>query len=159
MGIKEFLDYESYINLMDNQLKIWGQPATLYSPERKIALGYENENYSDIENIHSDKVLGNKYHKWQGRIWINFTVKKATYYRHNWFPQEGEELVEAFIDSESLLKENDYIRTSIPEATSIWGDLIFEVRKIFDEGLAQVLKRTYLLKPTNNADLHQELDF
>ena len=159
MSVENWLDYEQYISYMDKQLEIFGQPCTIFSPERKTALGYEDTTYNEIDRMNSDKVLGNLYHKHESRIWINFTVKKSTYYRHNWFPADGEELCEAFINSDSTIKENDYIRTAIPGATSIWGDMIFEVRKIFDEGLANVLKRTYLLKPTNNADLQKELSF
>ena len=77
----------------------------------------------------------------------------------NWFPEENEELCMAFINSSSTLKENDYIRTAVPGATSIWGSLIFSVRKIVDVGLIQVLQRVYFLKPTNNADLEKELSF
>ena len=159
MSVKNWLAYENYISYMDKQLEIFGQPCTIFSPERQIALGYEDTGYSEIDKMNSDKVLGNKYHKFEGRIWINFTVKKSTFYRHNWFPEEGEELCESFINSDSPIKENDYIVTAIPETTSIWGTMYFQVRKIFDEGLANVLKRTYLLKPTNNADLHKQLTF
>lgn len=159
MSIENFLNYEAYINYMDKQLEIWAQPCTIFSPERKIALGYEDTNYSEIDKMNTDVVLGNKYHKSQGRIWINFTVSKSTYYHFNWFPDEGEELCSAFINSDSPLNEHDYIVTAIPEATSVWGTMYFEVRKILDDGLAQVLKRTYMLKPVNNADLQRELSF
>lgn len=159
MSIENFLNYESYINYMDKQLEIWAQPCTIFSPERKVNLGYEDTNYSEIDEMNTDVVLGNKYHKTQGRIWINFTVSKSTYYHFNWFPEEGEELCSAFINSDSGINEHDYIVTAIPEATSIWGTMYFEVRKILDDGLAQVLKRTYMLKPVNNADLQRELSF
>ena len=159
MSIENLLNYEAYIRYMDKQLEIWAQPCTIFAPERKIALGYEDTTYSEIDRMNSDEVLGNKYHKTQGRIWINFTVSKSVYYKHNWFPDEGEDLCMAFINSESPVNEHDYIVTAIPEATSIWGTMYFEVRKILDDGLANVLKRTYLLKPTNNADLQRELSF
>lgn len=159
MSVENWLNYEQYINYMDKQLSIFGQPCTIFSPERKIALGYEDTNYSEIDEMNTDVVLGNKYHKTQGRIWINFTVSKSTYYHFNWFPDEGEELCSAFINSDSPLNEHDYIVTAIPEATSIYGIMYFEVRKILDDGLAQVLKRTYMLKPVNNADLQRELSF
>lgn len=159
MSIENFLNYESYINYMDKQLEIFAQPCTIFSPERKVNLGYEDTNYSEIDEMNTDVVLGNKYHKTQGRIWINFTVSKSTYYHFNWFPEEGEELCSAFINSDSGINEHDYIVTTIPEATSIWGTMYFEVRKILDDGLAQVLKRTYMLKPVNNADLQRELSF
>ena len=159
MSVENFLNYESYIEYMNKQLEIWGQPCSIFSPERKVALGYEDTNYSEIDRMHSDKVLGNIYHKSQARIWINFTVTKSIYYKFNWFPNEGEELCMAVLNSESPVNEHDYIRTAIPEATSIFGDLLFEVRKIQDVGLAQVLQRFYFLKPTNNADLHRELSF
>lgn len=159
MSVENFLNYESYISYMDKQLSIWGQPVTVFSPERKIALGYEDTNYSEINDMNTDTVLGNKYHKTQSRIWINFTVSKSVYYHFNWFPDESEELCSAYINSDSPINEHDYIVTAIPGATSIWGTMYFEIRKILDDGLAQVLKRTYMLKPVNNADLQRELSF
>lgn len=159
MSIENFIGYEGYIQFMDKQLEIWGQPATVYSPERKIALGYEDVGYDEIKKIDSDKVLGNKYHPAPCRIWINFTVSKSVYYHFNWFPEDSEELCTAYINSDSPIKENDYIRTAIPGATSIWGDMIFIIAAIKDDGIGQVLKRTYFLKPTSNADLHSELSF
>lgn len=159
MSIENLLNYESYINYMDKQLEIWAQPCTIFSPERKVNLGYEDTNYSEIDEMNTDVVLGNKYHKAQGRIWINFTIEKSVFYKFNFFPDDSEELCIAFINSESQVHENDYIRTAIPEATSIWGDLIMEVRAIKDRGLANVLQRVYFLKPTGNLDLHNELSF
>lgn len=159
MSIENFIQYEAYIKFMDKQLEIWGQPATFFSPERKTALGYEDTTYKEIEKRDSDKVLGNKYHKTQGRIWINFTVSKSVFYHFNWFPEDSEELCTAFVKSDVPLHENDYIRTAIPGATSIWGTLTFIVAAIKDDGIGQVLKRTYFLKPTNNADLEKELSF
>lgn len=159
MSIENFLNYEAYIQLQDRQLEIWGQPCLIFSPERKIALGYEDTDYSQIDKMNSDKVLGNKYHKTPGRIWINFTIPKSVFYKFNWFPDDAEELCMAVLNSESPVHENDYIRTALPEATSIYGDMIFEVRKIQDVGKAQVLQRLYFLKPTSNADLHTELSF
>ena len=159
MGVKEFLSWEQYIHYMDRQLEIFGQPCTIFTPERQIALGYEDTDYSEIDKMNTDKVLGNKYHKSQSRIWINFDPKKSVFYHFNFFPEDGTELYLAFMSSSSLVKENDYIRTTIPEATSIWGDLILQVRKIEDTGISQVLQRAYFLKPTNNADLYKELNF
>lgn len=159
MGVKEYLNYEAFIGFMDKQLQIWGQPVTVYQPSRKIALGYEDTNKSDIEKMGSDEVLGTNYKKHQSRIWINFTITKNVFYKFNWMPEDGEELCMAVMNSDCDVHENDYIRTAIPEATSIWGDMIFSVRKIQDIGFANVLQRLYFLKPTNNADLHQQLDF
>ena len=159
MSVENFLNYEAYIKLNDKQLEFFGQPCVVYSPERQNALGYEDTNYNTIDKMDSDKVLGNKYHKYNARIWINFTVKKSVFYHFNWFPEDSEELCTAFINSEVPLRENDYIRTATPETTSIWGDMIFQVVHAEDEGISQVLRRTYFLKPTNNADLHKELSF
>ena len=159
MGVKEFLDYDAYISYMDKQLEVWGQPCTIFNPERKIALGYEDTTHNEVNRMNGDTVLGNLYHKSQGRIWINFTVEKKVFYKFNFFPDDSEKLCTAFINSSSQVHENDYIRTAIPEATSIWGDLIMEVRAIKDIGFANVLQRVYFLKPTGNLDLHNELSF
>lgn len=159
MSVENFLNYEAYIKFMDKQLSIYGQPCSIYSPSNKTALGYEDTRPSDIDKLDSDKVLGNQYKRTEGRIWINFTVNKSTFFRFNWFPEDGEELCTAFIDSSSTLREGDYIRTAVPGCTSIWGSMLFSVRKIQDVGLVQVLQRIYFLKPTNNADLNKELSF
>lgn len=159
MAISDFLNYESYIELQNKQLEIWGQPCVIYSPISKVALGYENTTSGQIDKMNSDQILSNKYSKKESRIWINFTIPKKVFYKFNWFPEDGEELCMAFLNSDSPVREGDYIRSATTEATSIWGDMIFEVRKIEDTGLAQVLQRTYFLKPTNNADLQKELSF
>lgn len=159
MSVKRYLEYENYIELQNRQLEIFGQPCTVYSPTRKNALGYENTNPSEIEKMDSDKVLSNTYIKKESRIWINFTVSKSVYYKKNWFPEEGEELCQAFLNSNSPVKEGDYIRTATPKCTSIWGDMLLVVRKILDSGIGNVLQREYFLKPCANKDLHFELDF
>lgn len=159
MSVAGFLGYEAYIRLQDKQLEIYGQPCTVYTAESKVALGYENTEVSDIKAMNTDMVLAAKYRKRNSRIWINFTVTKAVFYKFNWFPDDADELCMAMMDSDSECREGDYIRSATTEATSIWGDMIFEVRKIQDIGLAQVLKRVYFLKPTNNKDLAAELAF
>lgn len=159
MSIANFLGYESYINLQNKQLEIWGQPCTIYGLKQKVALGYEDTSFSAVEKMNSDKVLGNQYTKHQSRIWINFTIEKKVFYKFNWFPEDSEELCLAFLNSDSTVREDDYIRTAIPESTSIWGDMLFQVKYIKDTGLAQVLQRAYFLKPVNNADLQKELSF
>ena len=159
MSVENFLNYEAYVKFMDRQVSIFGQPASFYSLLNRTALGYEDTNPSYVEKIDSDKVLGNKYKRTEGRIWINFTVNKSVFYRFNWFPEDSEELCTAFVNSESTLRDGDYIRTAVPEATSIWGDMLFSIRKIQDIGFSQVLQRMYFLKPVNNLDLQQELSF
>lgn len=159
MSVKNFLNYESYLELQNKQLEIFGQPCTIYHPTRKNVVGYEDTRPSDIDKMNVDKTLGNVYEKKQSRIWINFTIPKSVFYKFNWFPEDGEELCMAFLNTESPVREGDYIRTATPQVTSIWGTLTFEVIKIIDEGLAQVLQRSYFLKPTSNADLEAELSF
>lgn len=157
MGIENFLNYEHFINLQNKQLQIWGQNCTIFVPENITNLGYENVTRSETDKMNADSILSNKYKKQNGRIWINFKVEKKVFYKFNYFPEEGEELVMAFMDSSVQIRENAYIRTSVPGTTSIWGDLIFEVIHIQDIGLAQVLQRVYFLKATNNQELYRTL--
>lgn len=159
MGVQDFLNYNSYIQLQNKQLEIWGQSCTVYVPENLTNLGYENVKESEVDKMNSDKVLANKYSKREMRIWINFTVSKNIFYKFNWFPEDSDELCTAFMNSNSFVRENAYIRTAIPGQTSIWGDMIFQVVKIQDMGIGETLQRMYFLKPTANADLQKVLDF
>lgn len=160
MSIENFLQYNSYINLQNRQLEIWGQPCRIYIPSNKTNLGYENVTEKEVEKLNSDKVLANQYTKYDTeKIWINFTIKKNVFYKLNWFPDDGDELCMAVMTSNSFVREGAYIRTSLPERNSIWGDMIFQVVRIEDIGLARTLQRTYFLKPTNNSDLYSVLNF
>lgn len=160
MGVQEFLDYNNYIELQNKQLEIWGQPCRIYIPKNKVNLGYENTTSAEVEKMNSDKVLANEYTKYDTeKIWINFTVNKSVFYKFNWFPEDGEELCSAFMNANSFVREGAYIRTSLPEQTSIWGDIIFTVVKIQDVGLGRTLQRMYFLKPCQNADLYKTLNF
>lgn len=157
MGVENFLNYESYIQLQNKQLEIWGQNCTIFVPENITNLGYENVTRSETDKMDADSILSNQYRKQTGRIWINFKIEKKVFYKFNYFPEDGEELVVAFMDSSVQIRENSYIRTTVPGTTSIWGDLIFEVVHIQDIGLAQVLQRVYFLKATNNQELYRTL--
>ena len=159
MSVENFLNYESYIKYMDKQVAIWGQPATMYVPNRSSNLGYEDTSKLETDRMGADESLSTQYEKKRIRIWINFTIPKKVFYKFNWFPDEADELCMAFTNSDSELKENDYVRTAVPEATSIWGDMIFKVVKVQDTGLSQVLQRAYFLKPAQNADLNKRLGF
>ena len=160
MGVDNFLSYEKYITYQNKQLSIWGQPCTIYHPTNKINLGYETVNEREVEQLNADKSLSTDYSKYECKVLINFTVNKSVYYRFNWFPEENEELCLAFFNTDTNIQMGDYIRTSMKNGNvSIWGDMIFEIRKIQDIGIGNVLQRMYFLKPTNNLDLHKELNF
>lgn len=159
MSIENLLNYSAYIQLQNKQLKIWGQPCSIYVPENITNLGYENTKESEVEKMNSDKILANSYTKHESRIWINFSPSKSVFYKFNYFPDDSEELSTAVMEANSFVRENSYIRTAIPGQVSIWGSLLFKVVKLFDNGIGQTLERIYFLKPTANADLHFSLDF
>lgn len=157
MGVKDFLDYNNYIQLQNKNLEIWGQPCTIYVPRNSTNLGYENVTEMEVDRMDSDRILANRYDSFRSRIWINFTVEKSVFYKFNYFPEDAEELSMAFMTSNSKVRENSYIRTAVPEQTSVWGDMIFQVVKIQDVGLAKTLKRIYFLKPTSANELYSAL--
>ena len=159
MSIENFLNYNQYIELQNRQLKIWGQRCTIYIPKNITNLGYENTKESEIAIMDSDKILANSFDKFESRIWINFNPSKNVFYKFNYFPEDQEELSTAVMNSNSVVRENAYIRTAVPGQTSIWGDMIFTVEHTVDNGIGKTLERIYFLKPTSNADLHFSLDF
>lgn len=159
MSIENFLNYNHYIELQNRQLKIWGQPCRAYIPKNITNLGYENTKEFEIEAMDTDKILANSYTTFDTRIWINFTPSKSVFYKFNYFPDDQEELSTAVMNSNSVIRENTYIRTALPGQTSIWGDMIFTVVRAADSGIGKTLERIYFLKPTSNADLHFSLDF
>jgi len=159
MAMNDFYNYKAYLELMDKQLAIWGQRCRVYCPSSSISLGYENMTENESENKMDVNNVGNKYSSFDTIVFVNFNTPKSVFYKFNYFPKNEEELTTAFFKTSSKIRENCYIRTAVPEQTSIWGDLMFKVQKIEDSGMYNTLKRTYFLVPTANADLHFTLDF
>lgn len=157
MSVNSFQEYNAYLRYMNSVVSIWGQPSSIFVPKQNVTLGYENL-ASSLESETGVSDIANLYSVYQYKVYIDFNPKKSVFYHFNYFPKEGEDPTIAFMPSNSVVRENSFIRTSACGQTSIWGDLIFEITHIEEDGVFQLLKRTYFLKQVSDRQLHRLLD-
>jgi len=159
MGYEALSDYDFFLKFQDKALSIVGQPCTIWVPKQQVTLGYENLG-SWIEQWTGVKDISNSFSMFQDKIWIEFNIKRGVYYHFNLNPEDedNKQLVMAFLPTNSLVREGAFIRSAIAGGVSVWGDLIFTVARVFDEGQFRTLRRTYLLRPVVSAELNKLLD-
>jgi hypothetical protein len=81
------------------------------------------------------------------RGFINFNPQRREFYSRSWFPDGQEDLVTAYFRLQDPVTMHCLIRTRDFEIVSQYGDFVFSVAKIFDDGMFKVLKRTCFLRP------------
>jgi hypothetical protein len=64
----------------------------------------------------------------------------------------------AYFPTNSVVREGAFVRTAVSSGVSTWGDLLFSVVRVVDEGQFKTLKRTYFMRPVVSAELHRLLD-
>ena len=159
MGFDALTNYDFLTKFQDKSLEIVGQPCTIWVPKQQVTLGYEDlgkwiEQWTGVSGI------SNSFTLFQAKIWIEFNIKRGVYWHFNLNPDDDDnkQLVQALLPTNSLVREGAFIRTAIPDGVSVWGDLIFAVVKVVDEGQFKTLKRTYFLRPVVSAELNSLLD-
>ena len=159
MGFEALTEYDFFLKFQDKALEKVGQPCTIWVPKQQVTLGYEDlgtwiEQWTGVSNI------SNSFTMFQANVWIEFNIKRGVYYHFNMSPEDedNKQLVQAFLPTNSLVREGAFIRTAVPDGVSVWGDLMFAVVRVVDEGQFKTLKRTYFLRPVVSAELHKLLD-
>lgn len=159
MGYEALVNYDFFLKFQDKALEKVGQPCSIWVPKQQVTLGYEDlgtwiEQWTGVSNI------SNSFETFQANIWIEFSVKRGVYYHFNLNPEDedNKQLVMAYLPTNSLVREGSFIRTAIPGAVSVWGDMTFAVVRVVDEGQFKTLKRTYFLRPVVSAELNRLLD-
>jgi hypothetical protein len=157
MDFDSVLTYSAYSQILDSTLAIYGQPCTLFVPKQMKTVGYEDQDIR-LEQFTSVSDIENHYSMFQSRVFIEFKISKKVAYHFNYFPEDGEEMVTAMLPTNSVIREGSYIRTAVPGQVSVWGDLIYSVEDIRDDGRYQTLVRYYFLRNVSGSDVARLLD-
>lgn len=153
MAVESLVGYNRMFAMQNRTLAIYGQPATVFVPDQWRSLGYEDMTPAESDSTGVD-YLGTTWKKQRTTCWIEFHVKKSVLYHFNYFPDGQEELTSALFRTGSQIRDGCFVRTSVPGQVSIWGDVLFHVVKIFDEGLFKTLKRTVFMRPYAGKELY-----
>ena len=146
--IESLTSYRVPAVYMDRLVSLWGQPVTVFIPSSLRELGYENQSPSRILDQTGVPSTGTTFERWNTEAFIDF----------NWFPQDADELCTAFFKFSANVGEGAYVRTAQLDNASKWGDLLFRVVKVMEDGRYQALKRSHFLRPVVGSELHNLLE-
>lgn len=155
MGVSNLFNFDGYLKYISSCLNIWSQPCTLYVPKQNVTLGYENLSTLDIET--GVRQVANNFTAHSLKAFIDFKPTKNVFYKFNYFPENSDELVLAYMSINSIARENCFLRTANQQACSVWGDMLFNIAKVQDLGMYKTLNRIYFLRPVNGSDLQEVL--
>ena len=155
--IQNLITYDAIDQLVDRTLDIYGQPCTLYCPNRNNMLGFEDK--PDLDKETGVAGVSQKYTASTSRCWIEFAPKRSTFYRFNLNPdaEDNKDLLTCLLPFNSPAREGWHIITAIDGHLSVWGRLFFSVVKIMEEGRFRALKRTYFIRMEAGDELAQLL--
>lgn len=157
MSVEAYESYNLTSSYNDKQLKIWGQPCTVFIPNNLREMGYEDQKPDELKESTGVDKVGTVFTRINTRCHINFSVSKSVFYHFNWFPEDAEKLCLAYFPTNAVITAEAYVRTAQVAQTSKWGDMIFKIVDIKDDGVFQTLRRNYFLRPVSSAELNNLL--
>lgn len=145
MAYNNLFNYKAALSYQDKMVDIQGVVVTLFKPVALEKVGYE-----DVDN--SGRFIPTKQ-----KCMVDFNPGRKVYYHFNWFPDDMADLSVAFFRTEVEIGAEYFFRTATIEQVSPYGDLVFKVVRVFDEGKYSVLKRTCFVRAINDRQLFETL--
>ena len=145
MAFHTMFDYTAARAVQDMAIDKLGAVCTIFTPKRSADMqmqGYENE--YDFTQAPS-------------KCFIDFPVKRRVFYHFNWFPENEDQIVMAYFTLATEIAVDQFIRTTVIEQVSPYGDLLFRVVKIGDDGKYKALKRTVFLSANVDRIMYEKL--
>lgn len=152
-GIDSLVAYDAYLNYIRSAINIFGQQISFFVPNRESFYGYENidkakEEATGVPNI------ATSYKAYQTKAFIDFTLCRSIMNRFSWFPEDSDKYCILYTTPNDLITQETIVRTSTPGDISSWGDMMFSVYRIFDDGLYKTLSRSIILVPISSQELN-----
>ncbi len=156
MAIEDLINYNASLDYFTNGVQIFGQRVSFFIPDHTKMYGNENldkvkEEATGVPNISTS------YKAYSIKAFIDFTLRRSVMYHFNWFPEDADQICVMVAAPTDLITIDSYIRTSVIEGVSVWGDTMFSIRKIFDDGMYKILSRFYMLVPIVSNELNELL--
>ncbi len=156
MAIEDLINYNASLRYFESGVGIFGQRISFFTPDRKNLYGHEN-----IDKIKEEATgvpsISTSYKAYSIKGFIDFTLRKSIMHHFNWFPEDTDQICVLVTTPTSLITVDSYIRTSVIEGVSVWGDTTFSIRKIFDDGMYKILSRFYMLVPIVSRELNETI--
>jgi len=121
---------------------LFGAPVTLFTPvEGAVAM----QGYEDRFDFNQSTV----------QCFIDFNPKRRVFYHFNWFPEDETQVTMGYFPLDTAIAVDCFLRTTVINQVSPYGDLLFRVVKILDDGKYQPLKRTVAMTAISDSQMYE----
>ena len=143
MAFHSMFVYTGARAVQNSAIRKLGAPVTIFKSTKPIVMqGYENLETFD---------------QFPERCFIDFHVKRRVFYHFNWFPENEDQITLGYFPLESPVAADWFVRTKQIGELSPYGDIIFKIVKVGDDGKYQPLKRTVFMTALTDAVLYEKL--
>jgi hypothetical protein len=143
MAFRSMFTYTEARGAQDSAIEKFGAWVTIFAPSSPIKM----QGYEDLSS----------FTKTQARCFIDFHVKRRVFYHFNWFPENEDQVTLAYFPLTTPVAVDWFIRTATIDEVSPYGDLIFKIVKIADDGKYRSLKRTVFLNAITDKLMYDKL--
>jgi hypothetical protein len=144
MAFRSMFTYDIAQKTQDAVLKHMGVEVTVFAPRDPLRMqGYEN--LADFDQF-------------KAVCFIDFNPKRRVFYHFNWFPEDQDQVIAAYFPVATNVAVDWFIRTKTIQQVSPYGDLLFKIVKIGDDGKYIPLKRTVFLNAVSDATMLEFLE-
>jgi len=143
MAFHSMFDYTAARNVQDRSIEIYGAPCTVFKPKDGKPLvmqGYEN--LSEMDQFSS-------------KVFVDFHPKRRVFYHFNWFPEGDTQVTMGFFTLSTPVAADWFIRTKTMEQVSPYGDILFRVVYVVDDGKYKALKRTVFMTAISDRTMYE----
>jgi hypothetical protein len=127
----------------DSAIDKFGAWVTLFTPSAPLTMsGYEN--LADFTQA-------------KAKCFIDFNPKRRVFYHFNWFPENEDQVIMAYFPLATAVAVDQFVRTTTIEQVSPYGDLLFKIVKVGDDGKYRPLKRTVFLNAVSDPHMFDAL--
>lgn len=143
MAFRSMFTYTGARAAQDKAIEKFGAWVTVFEPVVPLNMqGYENLS---------------EFRQFRAQCSIDFHVKRRVFYHFNWFPENEDQVTMAYFPLITDLKVDWYIRTAVAEQVSPYGDMLFKIVKVADDGKYRTLRRIAFLNAVSDQNMYDHL--
>ena len=143
-GYRGLARYNYLLLQQAQEIEKMGWPVTVALPKTgQRMVGYEIDTNPKAED-----------YDWKTpKAIVKFTPGRSVFYKFNWVPDDADELSVIYFSPSAPVFADAYVRTQTVDNPTPYGDVIFKVVRVFDEGIYRTLRRTCFCRMMNDEQL------
>jgi hypothetical protein len=136
-GYEQMQSYNGILNQQADEVRIYGVHVTAVVPKVRTMEGYEPELNKNQDN----------YNYFDVKAFVDLQPRRSVFYKFNWIPEDADKMTAITFHPSTAVFADTFVRTSVAGNPSPFGDLLFKIVRVFDDGKYQVLRRVCFALP------------